>query len=303
MERFPTVTALANADLEDVLVLWKGLGYYTRARNLHRGAQRIAARRGGVLPREIRELRSIPGIGDYTAGAIASIAYGQPCPAVDGNVLRVFSRVFSIEEDIALPAVKRRIHDLAMEQISRQDPGAFNQGLMDLGASICVPIAPKCSECPLKPICLACQQGNPEKLPIKSPPPAKKRVDRILCVVRRADEVLLLKDQHKGLFAGLWEFPGIDLEKGWGGEGSLEGRIGQWLGETFGLRIVSVKAWMQAKHTFTHMQWHMKVYHCEAAQQPTSPRRGCWHRMEELEALAIPTAYQAVIQQIRCTFF
>ena len=168
MTRFPTVQALAEAPLEDVLKLWEGLGYYRRAQNLHRGAQQVVRDFGGQLPRTPEALRTITGIGPYTAGAIASIAFGVSCPAVDGNVIRVVSRVAGVREDVGIPSVQRRIAENAAAWVPQERPGDFNQALMDLGASLCCPGTPDCIKCPLASRCSALAEDDAELLPIKS---------------------------------------------------------------------------------------------------------------------------------------
>ena len=175
MTRFPTVQALAEAPLEDVLKLWEGLGYYRRAQNLHRGAQQVVRDFGGQLPRTPEALRTITGIGPYTAGAIASIAFGVSCPAVDGNVIRVVSRVAGVREDVGIPSVQRRIAETATAWVPQERPGDFNQALMDLGASLCCPGTPDCIKCPLASRCSALAEDDAELLPIKSHAAASPR--------------------------------------------------------------------------------------------------------------------------------
>ena len=173
LERCPTVQALAQAPEETVLKLWEGLGYYSRARNLHKAAKAIVNEHGGVFPATYEEILKLPGIGPYTAGAIASIAFGQPVPAVDGNVIRVTSRLCGIRENVGVPSVRRKLEEEAAALVPKKRPGDFNQAMMDLGATVCVPGTPSCERCPLRTLCDAYAAGDAEDLPVlprKSPP-------------------------------------------------------------------------------------------------------------------------------------
>jgi len=217
--RFPTVRDLAAAPLDDVLAHWAGLGYYTRARNLHRGAREVVERWGGALPGTAGGLREVPGIGAYTAGAIALIAFGERAPLVDGNVARVLARVFAVDDDVKSTAGGKRIWALAaalMDGLAPgADPGDLNQGLMELGATVCAPRAPSCLACPLAAACAARRDGRQDELPVV---PARRGVDELpvlSCValwIERGDEVLLARRRPEGLYGGLWELPqGDDL--------------------------------------------------------------------------------------------
>lgn len=214
MAKFPTVTALAGAPLDDVLAAWAGLGYYSRARNLHRGAKAV----GDALPRRAAELREVPGIGPYTAGAIASIAYGERAPLVDGNVARVLGRVFAIELDIKSTAGAKALWMHAGELMTALPavaaPGDLNQGLMELGATVCSPTQPRCLVCPLAKLCIANATGRQDELPVM---PARKKASelpllaRTLVWIARGDEIVLVRRAPEGLFGGLWELPPLDV--------------------------------------------------------------------------------------------
>jgi A/G-specific adenine glycosylase len=211
MQRFPTVRALADAPLDDVLAAWAGLGYYSRARNLHKGAQTV---RDGGLPSRAAELRGVPGIGPYTAGAIASIAFGEKAPLVDGNVARVLARVFGIEHDIksaaGTKALWQRAGELMQALPAGHAPGALNQGLMELGATICSPTGPCCLVCPLAASCVAAREGRQDELPVM---PRRKRADELPILARAAlwledgGAIVLGRREPHGLFGGLWELP------------------------------------------------------------------------------------------------
>jgi A/G-specific adenine glycosylase len=211
LARFPTVAALAEAPLDDVLAHWSGLGYYARARSLHRAACVIVDQHGGRVPSDPVALGALPGIGPYTAGAIGSIAFGQRVPVVDGNVVRILARVYAIEEDPTSAAVKSRMWALAGELVPHGEASEFNQGLMDIGATVCTPRSPTCLVCPLATLCDAHATGRQESLPIARKKAATPRVDvSSAWVVDGRGRWLLFRRQPKGLFGGLWELPDAD---------------------------------------------------------------------------------------------
>ncbi|MBQ2701282.1 MAG: A/G-specific adenine glycosylase [Clostridia bacterium] len=280
MEAFPTLADLAAAPEEQVLKLWEGLGYYSRARNLLKGAQQVMALHGGELPREEKALRAISGIGPYTAGAILSIAYNLPYPAVDGNVVRVMSRLHGVREDVGIPSVNREIYRLAQETMSRERPGDFNQAVMDLGATVCTPGTPNCEACPLRAFCDAYEAGDVDELPIKM----KAKVPRIIPmgvgIVTCGDKVLVLQRQER-MLGGLYTFVTQP-------EGNTKTAL------TKRLKALKVKAVYQgdlggARHVFSHQIWEMRVHHYIAETMPAVPR-GQWVTLEEMNALPFPTA-------------
>jgi A/G-specific adenine glycosylase len=206
MERFPTIEALADADLDDVLREWQGLGYYSRARNLHRAARLVRERHGGVLPGDLASLRALPGVGEYTAGAVASIAFGIAAPAVDGNVRRVLSRLHDLEDPTA-----SELRAIAAGMVPPDRPGDFNQALMELGATICTPRSPDCRACPLREGCRARALGTQAQRPrSRRGKPLPEESVRCVVLLRDAEEVLLVRRPDRGLLAGLWEFPAAD---------------------------------------------------------------------------------------------
>ena len=214
LARFPDVYALAAAGEDDVLSAWKGLGYYRRARNLHACSKRIVAEYDGRVPGSFAELRRLQGIGDYTAAAVASIAFGEAKGVVDGNVLRVMARFRSIEQPIDDAKVKRTIQEAVDSMISRERPGDFNQALMELGATVCTPHAPECGVCPLQADCLALAKGLAEELPMRR---RRERVSfshRVVAVVERAGRILVMKRPVDGLLGGMWEFLNIEAGQG-----------------------------------------------------------------------------------------
>jgi A/G-specific adenine glycosylase len=208
LKRFPTLKVLARAPLSEVLDLWAGLGYYSRARNLHACVRQVMARHGGVLPEDPKELLQLSGIGRYTAGAVASIAFSKPVPLVDGNVTRVLCRAFGIRKDPRDPAVQKRLWDLAAGLVPKRNPGDFNQALMDLGALVCVPKAPQCGPCPLRSGCLAYRKGWQEAIPPPKKSVPRRKIRYVCGILTRNGSVLVARRPFAGLLAGLWEFPG-----------------------------------------------------------------------------------------------
>ncbi|WP_437728994.1 A/G-specific adenine glycosylase [Sorangium sp. So ce861] len=214
LARYPTVSALASAELDDVLSLWSGLGYYRRARVLHLAAREITERHDGALPRDVPALLALPGVGAYTAGAIASIAYDQPVPLVDGNVARVLSRIEGIDDDIRSTSGTRKLWSAA-ERLVRAaagsvHPGRFNQALMELGATVCAPRNPRCEACPVDGACAARAEGRQAELPVIAPKRDVPAVAMVAAVVRSGDRVLFVRRAEGGLFGGLWEPPMVE---------------------------------------------------------------------------------------------
>ncbi|KXG75283.1 A/G-specific adenine glycosylase [Thermotalea metallivorans] len=296
MEKFPTVEALAKAHEEEVLKAWEGLGYYSRARNLHRGAKVVAEHYGGRIPHRLKEIKKIPGIGSYTAGAILSIAYGQPVPAVDGNVMRVFSRVFCVQEDIGGEKTKKEMEKIGAVVIPPENPSFFNQGLMELGALICTPIAPKCIACPIFEACCARQKGIQHELPIKKKKTKVKEVFLEVGLVWKGDKLLITKRPGDSLLAGLWGFPAVEREKGWERGKSIR----QELKDTYGMEVTGAKHVLDATHIFTHLKWHMEVYvacFMEEAKIEYPPVQ--WVTLKEIKQYPIPTAFRKVLKKIK----
>jgi len=256
---YPDVRSLARARAEEVCEAWAGLGYYSRARNLHAAARRIVSEHGGRLPATVEELRALPGIGRYTAGAIASIAFGIPVPAVDGNVERVVSRLFAIDCGAKRALAPRRLWDLA-ERLARCDrPGDLNQALMEVGATICMPRAPRCSECPLRKFCAAHAAGDPTRFPRRSVPPAEKPTLWLAFLWHRTRAgVWLERRPLDGRWAGLWQLP---AEEGRGAHARLARRFGEPM-----RRCVS-----GLRHELTHRTVIASVY---ASAPTTSIARG-----------------------------
>ncbi|MGN1015126.1 MAG: A/G-specific adenine glycosylase [Butyricicoccus sp.] len=278
-ERFltalPTVQALADAPEEQLMKLWEGLGYYSRVRNLQKAARVVCEQYGGELPRTSAELVQLPGIGPYTAGAIASIACGEVCTAVDGNVLRVISRILARDWDIKSNAVKQEVTRLVRDMIPADRPGDFNQSLMELGAMVCLPNgAPDCGNCPWHDICLTREQGRQDEIPKKSAKKARPVEQRVVYLLLGDGKVALRRRPKKGLLAGLWEFPNV-----------LEGEQ-----PDFGVTLRSQTDGKRAKHIFSHVEWQMRGV---TAQAEPNGEELYWATAQELrEEIALPSAFR-----------
>lgn len=294
LTQFPTVEALAAAPLEAVLKAWEGLGYYSRARNLHRGAVFVRDQYGGRLPADFAALARIPGVGRYTAGAIASIAFHQPVPAMDGNVARVISRLFAIEDPVDRPDVRRRVEALAVRMIPPGESSACNQGLMELGALICLPGEPRCTGCPLSGACEGREKGLEKRLPVKAEKKPPVPVHRAVMLVRRGEEWLIRRRPEGGLLAGLWEFPGLDLPEGTDGRAA----VATWLLGS-GLGSPKLTPAGRADHVFTHRVWHMEGWRADVAEDAPAPPGCRWAGQEEMSGLPFPAAMGYFLRRVR----
>jgi A/G-specific adenine glycosylase len=252
LQELPDVCALANCEEEKLLKLWEGLGYYNRVRNMQTAAQTVMEEYGGELPNDYDKLRSLKGIGNYTAGAIASIAYQIPVPAVDGNVLRVITRVTADTSDIMKQATKSEI-EKELLAVMPKEAGAFNQALMELGATVCVPNGmPHCEECPWCHLCLAKKYGKISEIPVKTKAKARRIEKKTVFVIREKNHIVLNKRPSRGLLAGLYEFPNTD--------GNLnEDEALAWVKEKK-LAPIRIQKLEDAKHIFSHVEWHMTGY-------------------------------------------
>ncbi len=293
-ERFvaalPTVQALAEADEQQLLKLWEGLGYYSRARNLQKAARIIVQEYDGQLPSTPQELLKLPGIGPYTAGAISSIAFGYPAPAVDGNVLRVLSRVTAYADDVLAAGVKEKT-SAALQKILPEEVGAFNQALMELGALVCLPNgAPKCLICPLCEFCRAHAQGMENELPVKAPKKARRIEERTVLLATCGGRIALHKRPPEGLLADLWEFPSLD--------GNLSPTALQTQLRELGLRVDGLRSAGGAKHIFSHIEWHMTGWFAEC-HDFAAPEGWFWVTPQELATeYPIPSAFRAYTKQV-----
>ena len=266
LKRFPTVQALARAPVTVVLDSWAGLGYYSRAKNLHAAAQKILQEYGGRVPRDPEQLLSLPGVGRYTAGAVASIAYDRPAPVLDGNVIRVLSRYFGIREDPREPSVQRRLLALSQELVPARRPGDFNQALMECGALVCTPRQPNCPSCPLREGCRALRMGEQDRIPVRRATPRRKKIAYVCGILKKDGAVLLARRPLSGLLPGLWEFPGGERV---GGE--PEGAaLKRHLLERLGIRANSVEPAGSIRQILSHRELEIEAFFCRWAK--ISPR-------------------------------
>ncbi len=282
LETLPTIEALANCDDDLLHKLWEGLGYYSRVRNLKKAAQVIVSEYGGEFPRKHAQVLALPGIGAYTAGAICSICFDAPTPAVDGNVLRLLSRLRDDPSPIDLPATKAEVTSLLAEIYPAQ-AGAFTQALMELGATLCGPNrAPDCEGCPCRHLCLGYRNGTAASLPVKAPKKEKRQEDRTVFIFSCDGRFALEKRPNKGLLAGLWQFPNIF--------GQPDTKALLAAAEDMGLRPREIYKEVSRKHIFTHIQWNMKGIYLEVA-EPAGTFQ--WFTPEQInQQAALPTAFR-----------
>lgn len=292
IEILPDVKALAGCQEERLLKLWEGLGYYNRVRNMQTAAKQVMEEYGGRIPMEYDELLKLKGIGHYTAGAIASIAYGKSVPAVDGNVLRVISRVTGDESDIAKQSVRTNIEKHLAEIIPKTHAGAFNQALMELGATVCLPNGePKCIKCPWQEFCIAKEEQLISRLPVKSKPIKRKVEERTVLLIRDGEKVALRKRPAKGLLAGMYEFPN---EKGY-----FSRKEAISYAKELQLVPLRIEPLTDAKHIFSHVEWRMKGYmiYVEALEKEKSGLIFA-HAEDFLENYPMPSAFAAYTQYL-----
>lgn len=289
LSRYPTVYDLAESGEEELLKYWEGLGYYSRARSLHKAAKMIVSEHGGMLPAGVDALRALPGVGDYTAGAIASIAFGIPAAAVDGNVERVICRYFAIEETVGTPAVRREITSRVQALVPPDRPGAFSNAMMEMGATLCTPRNPACLLCPVRESCAGLDRGIAQELPHKPKKKAQRVEHRAVLLVFCGDRVLIVKREEK-LLQGLFVFPDVLHDAGEENPALLCAEI-----ESLGVSAAYDEKLGCAKHVFTHIVWEMDVHALVSETMPDVPG-GQWVTGDELEALPLPTAVKAARQ-------
>ena len=261
IQALPDIPALAAADEAVYMKLWEGLGYYSRVRNLHRAACEVCEQYGGELPADYAKLLALPGVGEYTAGAVASIAFGLPVPAVDGNVLRVAARLDNDLTPITDAGYKKQTRARFAALMPADRPGDLNQALMELGATVCLPNgAPRCADCPLQHLCLGCHHGNAAMLPVRAAKKARRVENRTVLLARCGPLVGIRRRPAKGLLAGLWELPAL--------EGHLSPEETRAALAAQGWQVQKLLSLRPAKHIFTHVEWHMNGYYIELAAPP-----------------------------------
>lgn len=286
---FPTVQALAAAKDAHVLKLWEGLGYYSRARNLHRAARIVVGELNGKFPSTARAWQALPGVGRYTAGAIASIAFGERVAVLDGNVIRVLSRIFDITESTDEARTRELLWEIAESLVPKQLPGDFNQALMELGARVCTPRAPQCSSCPVQRHCDAYTAGVQELRPIRKQKPVTPHHEYVVAVISKNGRYLLAKRPDKGLLGGMWEFPGGPVVPGETHQTALE-RV---LRDEFGVAVKPGGLVAVVKHAYSHFKVTLNVYRCEwltGAPKPAGHSEAKWIARSRFTELAFPKA-------------
>lgn len=293
MLNYPTVYDLANADEQDVLKSWEGLGYYSRARNLQNAVREVVADYGGKVPEDPKALGSLKGVGPYTKGAILSIAYGQPEPAVDGNVMRVLSRILKIEEDITISRVKKLFETYVRELISKEDPSSFNQGIMELGALVCTPKAPMCMFCPVQEHCQAFAEGIQEELPVKKKAKKQKSLAyAVLLIKNDQDEYVIEKRGNEGLLANLWQFPMVPLQ-----EVTLK-NAAVWIEKEYGLQVILREKKGELKHVFSHLIWQLEIHTAETSQVQELDDRLRFVPKRELKTYPFPVSHVKIMKYL-----
>ncbi|MDA8774046.1 A/G-specific adenine glycosylase, partial [Chlamydiia bacterium] len=298
MNQFPTIEDVARAEIDTILKAWEGLGYYSRARNLHKTCQCITDMYNGIVPKDYDTLCSLPGIGPYIASAIVSIAYKVPIAVVDGNVLRVFTRFWNIDDDIRRPSTKQIIQDKLTEPIVRsQSASCFNQGIMELGATICTPKTPKCLKCPIESSCQAYLHDRVNQLPIKSPAKKVPHHNIGIGVIWNNGKILIAKRPLDQMLGGLWEFPGGKQED----HEPIEQTVHREIKEETSLDVSIISPLCSVKHAFSHFKITLHVYSCQYISgnaHPNSSTELKWVDPKELTHYAFPTANKKIINVI-----
>jgi A/G-specific adenine glycosylase len=298
LARFPTLQALAAAPLEEVLKAWAGLGYYARARNLLKAARALVEKWEGQFPETYRELRLLPGFGEYTAGAVAAIAFGETIPAVDGNVKRVLARLFAVELDVTRGQGAQQIRDMAATLVDPNSPGDWTQALMELGATICTPKSPRCLLCPVRELCQGRRQGLELRLPVK---PAKKTLPHYVvtaAVIRNGDKLLIAQRPLEGMLGGLWEFPGGKCEAG----ETLPTCLHREIHEELGIEIEVGPLITVVKHGYTHFKITLHAFECRLVTghpQAIAVAAWRWITLDEIEGFPFPRTDRQIIEVLQ----
>ncbi len=296
--QFPTIEALAKTSQQAVLKAWEGLGYYARARNLHRAAQVLFARGDRSLPTGYEELKRLPGLGDYTAAAVASIAFGEAVPVVDGNVLRVIARFRGLEDDIALPKTRRDIFAWLEPVIAREPPSLFNQAMMELGALVCRPRNPSCHACPLRLRCVAYRDEKTHVLPVKGKRAPVPHYDIAVGVIWKKGRILIARRKESAMLGGLWEFPGGKRQSA---ETWPQALVREVREET-GLQVGVGLPYCTVDHAYTHFKITLKAFYCDYISGRLSAKESeevKWVTLDELDQHPFPSANKQVIAAIR----
>ena len=298
VERLPNVAALAAAPVDDVLKLWEGLGYYARARNLHAAARELLRAHDGRIPDDPDAFRKLPGVGDYIVAAVMSIAFGRPLAVADGNVKRVVARLDALDENIDRPAGARAVRDRAQHLLARDNPGAFNQAMMELGALVCRPLNPRCDACPVRNQCAARREGDPSRYPVRSRRREVPAARIAVGVVSRRGRVLITRRPESGLLGGLWEFPGGKVTEG----ESPAGACAREIREEVSLEVEVGERIARVHHAYSHLKVEIDVFACRyragdvVLDGPVDYR---WIRPEETDEYAFPRANHKFMAEVK----
>ncbi len=298
LERFPDIESLARAPLDEVLKRWEGLGYYARARNLHAAARRVVSEHGGAVPREPAVFRSLPGVGDYIAAAVPSIAFDAPLAVVDGNVKRVVARLVALAESVDRPAGTRAVRENAQRLLDRSHPGDFNQAMMELGAVVCRPASPLCGACPVAASCRALSLGDPAAFPVRDARRAVPTQHIAVGVVSRDGRVLITRRREDAMLGGLWEFPGGKIEDG----ESAQAACAREIKEEVDLDVDVGDRLTRVRHAYSHLRVEIDVFRCRytggkvALRGPTEYR---WILPEETAEYAFPRANHKFLEVLK----
>lgn len=299
LEAFPTLEKLAGANQQEVLKLWEGLGYYSRARNLHQAAQTVVREYQGKLPEDYKEIRKLKGIGPYTAAALLSIAYQLPHAVVDGNVLRVLARFYGIEEDIRSRQTQNQIQELADEVIPTDRPGDFNQALMELGATLCSTSNPECPSCPLSATCTAYRTAATDTLPYKSP--AGKVPHHHIgvgIIVDKNDNLLIALRPEEAMLGGLWEFPGGKQKK----DEAIRSTVARELHEELGVEVEVLEKFTELKHAYSHFKITLHAFRCRIKTGKPNPKTSQelrWVSVSQLRDFPFPKANKTLTEKLQ----
>lgn len=305
MRELPSIKSLARARMDRILKLWEGLGYYHRARNLHQAARVVVRRHGGVFPERFEEVLALPGVGRYTAGAICSIAFNQPAPILDGNVMRVLARVYGIRQDPRESETNAKLWRWSEELVraaarlgDQKEPRCsfFNQAMMELGATLCTPRQPDCAYCPVRPHCVAHRDQLTDRLPNLKPRPAVQERRFTAFVIVRDGKLLVRRRPRGTVNAGLWEFPNLETK-------AKRRRMAEEAARLLGFRPRELKAWCSIRHTIMNQRIVLEVFGVEAQRgDPIKIEAGQWRTLGQLERMAFPSAHRKVVDHARILF-
>ncbi len=299
VDRFPTVGALAGAPLDDVLKSWEGLGYYSRARNLHRAAQQVVAEHGGQVPSDETAFRALPGVGPYTAAAVLSLAFDTPLAVLDGNVIRVLTRVFAVTADARAGRTRTALQTLADALLDRERPGRWNESVMELGATVCTPRSPACPRCPLRHVCQAAALGTPEAFPVVSKrAPTPHHTIAVGVVTDDAGRILIQRRPEDAMLGGLWEFPGGKVEP----DESPDAACAREIREELGIDVAVGTPVARVEHAYSHFRITMHAFRCRLVAGEPQTETGepwAWVAVDDLDGYAFPRANGRVIEALR----